>query len=75
VGVEYSKNMRMLVNRGTEKTFTKPSHPKSKEPSGGELEEYKMELSIHHKARRPRRRTPIIKAKFSLSSLDSALMQ
>jgi hypothetical protein len=28
VGVEYGRDMRMLVKRGTEKTFTKPRMPR-----------------------------------------------
>ncbi len=52
VGMEYSRDMRMLVKKGTEKTFTKPTPPKSKESSVGELQEYKMDLSIYHKAKK-----------------------
>ncbi len=52
VGVEYSRDMRMLVKKGTKKTFTKPSRPKGKESSAGDLEEYKMDLTIHHKAKK-----------------------
>ena len=49
VGVEYSRDMRMLVKNGTEKNFDGPSPPKSEDVSPGTLEKYKLELSIYHK--------------------------
>ena len=59
-GVNYGKNMRMLVKNGEEKKFTKPTleAPKKKkgqedrDPSPGELEEFKMELSLYHKEKK-----------------------
>ena len=49
VGVEYGKNMRMLVKYGTEKTFTEPRAPRSDENTPGLMEKYKTELTIYHK--------------------------
>jgi hypothetical protein len=51
VGMVYGKNMRMLVKKGTEKIFTKPTKLKS-DASGGDIEDYKMELSIFYKAKK-----------------------
>ena len=59
-GVNYGKNMRMLVKNGEEKKFTKPTleAPKKKkgqedrDPSPGELEEFKMELLLYHKEKK-----------------------
>ncbi len=50
VGVEYSRDTRMLMRKGTVKTFTKPKPPKGSSPA--ELEEYKMNLNIHRKAKK-----------------------
>jgi hypothetical protein len=50
VGVEYSRDMRMLVKKGTTKTFTKPIPPKGSSPPAAELEEYKIDSAIHRKA-------------------------
>jgi hypothetical protein len=50
VGVEYGRNMRMLVKYGNEATFTKPTAPRqTKDSAPGLLEEYKTELGIYHK--------------------------
>jgi hypothetical protein len=51
VGVEYSKDMRMLVKKGTVKSFTEPKPPKT-DTTLGLMEKYKMELSIYHKAKK-----------------------
>jgi len=39
VGVEYGRNMRMLVENGTEKTFTRPRAPRNEDATPGLLEE------------------------------------
>lgn len=52
VGVEYSKDMRMLVKKGTVKSFNEPSPPKDAATSPGLLEKYKAELSIYHKTKK-----------------------
>jgi hypothetical protein len=49
VGVEYGRNMRMLVKHGTETTFTKPRAPRKEDSTPGLLEEFKTELSIYHR--------------------------
>jgi hypothetical protein len=48
VGVEYSRDMRMLIKKGTVRSFNEPSPPKDTVTSL-ELEKYKPELSIYHK--------------------------
>jgi hypothetical protein len=49
VGVEYSKDMRMLVKHGTEKIFTEPRIPRSKDATPGLMEKYKTELGLFHR--------------------------
>jgi hypothetical protein len=48
VGVEYDRDMRMLVKHGTEKTFPKPRIPRSDDTTPGLMEKYKTELRIFH---------------------------
>jgi hypothetical protein len=48
VGVEYGRDMRMLVKHGTEKTFTKPRIPRSDDTTPILMEKYKTELGIFH---------------------------
>jgi hypothetical protein len=48
VGVEYGRYMRMLVKHGTEKTFTGPRIPRSKDTTPGLMVKYKTELWIFH---------------------------
>jgi hypothetical protein len=50
VGVKYGRNMRMLVKKGTMKSFTEPVPPKTDSP--GTLEKYKAELNEYHKAKK-----------------------
>jgi hypothetical protein len=38
VGVEYGRDMRMSMNRGTEKTFTEPRTPRSEDTTPGLVE-------------------------------------
>jgi hypothetical protein len=38
--------MRMLVKHGTEKTFTEPKIPRSKDAAPGLMEKHKIELGI-----------------------------
>ena len=52
VGVEYSRDMRMLVKKGTAKKILEPEPPKDKSTSPGLLEKYKAELNIYHKAKK-----------------------
>ena len=52
VGVELGRDMRMLVKKGIEKTFTEPEVPQGTKPSVGALEKYKTELSIYHREKR-----------------------
>ena len=49
VGVEYGRDMRMLVKHGTEKTFTEPRIPRSDDTTPGLMEKYKTELRIFHR--------------------------
>ena len=52
VGMQYSKDMRMLVKNGTEKTFTEPTLPtlkKGEQYAPGVLERYKQEWATHDK--------------------------
>jgi hypothetical protein len=49
VGVEYGRDMRMLVKHGTEKTFTKPRIPRSKNVTPGLMKKYTTELGIFHR--------------------------
>jgi hypothetical protein len=49
VGVEYGRDMRMLVKHGTEKTFTEPRIPRSEDTTPGLMEKYKTELRIFHR--------------------------
>jgi hypothetical protein len=52
VGVEYSKDMRMLVKKATAvRSFTEPVPPK-KDTTPGLLEKYKAELNVYHKAKK-----------------------
>jgi hypothetical protein len=48
MGVEYGRDMRMLVKHGTEKTFTEPGIPRSKDTIPGLMVKYKTELRIFH---------------------------
>jgi hypothetical protein len=41
VGVEYGRDMRMLVKDGTEKIFTEPRIPRSEDTTPGLMEKYK----------------------------------
>ena len=52
VGVEYGRDMRMLVKHGTEKTFTKPRIPRSDDTTPGLMEKYKTELRIFHREKK-----------------------
>jgi hypothetical protein len=52
VGVEYGRDMRMLVKRGKEKTFTKPRIPMSEDATPGLMEKYKTELHIFHREKK-----------------------
>ena len=42
VGVEYGRNMQMLVKNGKEKTFIKPRAPRTEEKTLGILKEFKQ---------------------------------
>jgi hypothetical protein len=70
VGVEYGRDMRMLVKHGTEKTFTKPRIPRSGDTTPGLMEKYKTELGIFH---RDKKNFETTKQRYLLSFLDSAL--
>ena len=52
VGVELGRDMRMLVKKGLEKTFTEPEVPTGNKPGVGALEKYKTELSIYHREKK-----------------------
>jgi hypothetical protein len=52
VGVEYSGDMRMLVKRDTEKTFTKPMIPRSKDATPGLMEKDKTEVGNFHQEKK-----------------------
>jgi hypothetical protein len=52
VGVEYGRDMRMLVKHSTEKTFTEPSMPRSKDATPGLMEKYKTGLRIFHREKK-----------------------
>ena len=52
VGVEYGRDMRMLVKHGTEKTFTEPRIPRSDDTTPGLMEKYKTELRIFHREKK-----------------------
>jgi hypothetical protein len=52
VGVEYGRDMRMLVKHGTEKTFTEPRIPMSDDTTPGLMEKYKTELRIFHRGKK-----------------------
>jgi hypothetical protein len=52
VGVEYGRDTRMLVKHCTEKTFTEPSMPRSKDATPGLMEKYKTELRIFHREKK-----------------------
>ena len=52
VGVEYSKDMRMLIKRGVEKSFNEPQIPEEQDPSPESLEKYKAELNIYYRAKK-----------------------
>ena len=52
VGVEYSKDMRMLVKKGKTKSFIEPSPLGDKVTSPAALEKYTTELRIYHKAKK-----------------------
>ena len=55
VGVEYGRDMRMLVKKSKDKVFTEPLPPRTAEgtattvPAPGKLEKYRTELMIYHK--------------------------
>ena len=49
VGVEYGRDMRMLVKNGTVRTFTEPKPPEKSEQTDGLLQKYKTELTIFHR--------------------------
>lgn len=53
VGVEYGRDMRMLVKKSNEKIFTEPLPPRAATdttvPAPGRLEKYRTELMIYHK--------------------------
>jgi len=53
VGVEYGRDMRMLVKKSNEKIFTEPLPPRAATdttvPAPGRLEKYHTELMIYHK--------------------------
>jgi hypothetical protein len=44
--------MRMLVKHGTEKTFTGPRIPRSKDVTPGWMEKHKTELGIFHREKK-----------------------
>jgi hypothetical protein len=52
VGVEYNRDMRMLMKLGTEKTFTEPRIPRSDGTTPGLMEKYKTELPIFHREKK-----------------------
>jgi hypothetical protein len=52
VGVEYGRDMRMLVKHGTEKTFTEPRISRSEDATPGLMEKYKTELGIFHQEKK-----------------------
>jgi hypothetical protein len=52
VGVEYGRDMRMLVKHGIEKTFTEPRIPRSDDTTPGLMEKYKTELGIFHRVKK-----------------------
>jgi hypothetical protein len=52
VGVEYGRDMRMLVKRGTEKTFTEPRIPRSEDTTPGLMEKYKTKLRTFHREKK-----------------------
>ena len=56
VGVEYGRDMRMLVKKGKDKTFTEPGPPKLKknetELPAGALEKFRTELNIFHREKK-----------------------
>jgi hypothetical protein len=52
VGIEYGRDMRMLVKHGTEKTFTEPRIPRSDDTTPGLMEKYKTELRIFHREKK-----------------------
>jgi hypothetical protein len=51
-GVEYGRDMRILVKHGTVKTFTKPRIPRSKDATPELMEKYKTELRIFHREKK-----------------------
>jgi len=50
VGVEYGREMRMLVKRGVETTFTEPDPPENPRVNV-EMEMFKAELAVYHRER------------------------
>jgi hypothetical protein len=70
VGVEHGRDMRMLVKHGTEKSFTKPTIPRSEDATPGLMEKYKTELEIFHQEKKEFHEN---KAKVFLLFSDSAL--
>jgi hypothetical protein len=52
VGVEYGRDMRMLLKHGTEKTFTEPRIPRSDDTTPGLMEKYKTEHRIFHREKK-----------------------
>jgi hypothetical protein len=50
VGVEYGRDMRMLVKRSNEVIFTEPEDPATRSGGTGvSMEKYKAELNLYHK--------------------------
>jgi hypothetical protein len=52
VGVEYGRDMRMLVKHGTEKTFTEPRIPRNNDTTPGLMEKYKTDIRIFHREKK-----------------------
>ena len=52
VGVEYGRNMRMLVKNGDEKKFAKPIARRKEELTSGLMAEFIAELDIYHHEKR-----------------------
>jgi hypothetical protein len=71
VGVEYGRDMRMLVKHGTEKTFTEPRIPRSDDTTPGLMERSTRQNSGFSTERRKHFKTT--KQRYLLSFSDSAL--
>ncbi len=53
VGVEYSRDMRMLVKKAIIQSFTEPTSPKKEDATNPfTVEKFKTELQIYHKAKK-----------------------